>query len=77
MYACKYANVIDSDSNLGVQPTRKFQYLGCSGAVASSVLSDQVPFLKSPQMVTLSVGGNDADFAAVLNWCVHQWFTPI
>lgn len=24
-------------------------------------------------MVTLSIGGNDADFATVLNYCIYQW----
>jgi lysophospholipase L1-like esterase len=69
----RYPNIINADENLGAQPTRKFQYLGCSGATASNVLADQVPLLKSPQMVTLSVGGNDAEFATVLNYCVYQW----
>jgi len=72
-YFQRYPNLINNDENLGVQPARKFQYLGCSGATASNVLADQVPLLKSPQMVTLSAGGNDADFATVLNYCVYQW----
>lgn len=67
---------MNSNENLGVQPNRKFQYLGCSGAVASNVLKDQVSLLKSPQMVTLSIGGNDAGLASILNWCIYQWFAP-
>jgi hypothetical protein len=26
-------------------------------------------------MVTLSVGGNDADFSTLLNYCIYQWLT--
>lgn len=26
-------------------------------------------------MVTVTAGGNDADFASVLNYCVYMWFT--
>lgn len=67
---------MNSPENLGFQPLRKFQYLGCSGALAANILEDQVALLKSPQMVTLSAGGNDAGLASILNYCIYQWFAP-
>jgi lysophospholipase L1-like esterase len=42
----------------------------CGGATTGSVLSDQVQALNaSTTLVTMSVGGNDADFAGVLGRC--------
>lgn len=30
--------------------------------------------MDSPQLVTLSIGGNDAGLGAILNACVYQWW---
>lgn len=76
LIAGRYPNIMNANENLGVQPARKFQYLGCSGALAPNILKDQVPLLKSPQLVTLSAGGNDAELASILNWCIYQWRAP-
>jgi lysophospholipase L1-like esterase len=72
-YSYGYPNQINTDDNLGANPNRKFQYLGCSGALVSDVLQKQVPKLNSPQLVTVSAGGNDADLSTILNYCVYQW----
>jgi lysophospholipase L1-like esterase len=42
----------------------------CAGATTSSVLNDQLPAVNSSTtLVTMSVGGDDADFAGVLGRC--------
>lgn len=38
-----------------------------------TVLRSQVPQIQDSQIVTLTVGGNEVDFFAVLNECIHQW----
>ena len=50
-----------------------FRHLACGGASIPSVLHTQVPWIGSSDIVTLTAGGNEADFFAVLNECVHQW----
>ncbi|KAI9671168.1 MAG: hypothetical protein M1817_003675 [Caeruleum heppii] len=72
-YSYGYPNIINAASGLGLSNTRRFQWLACSGAKMPDILSNQVPRLKSPQLVTISGGGNDADLANVLNYCVYQW----
>ncbi len=60
---------------IGVNPNRVFQYLGCSGALVPDIRDKQVPKMSNSQLVTLSAGGNDANFATILNYCVYQWAT--
>lgn len=50
-----------------------FRNLACGGATTYSVLHTQVPLIGRSDVVTLQVGGNEADFFRVLNECVHQW----
>ena len=72
-YSDGYPNLLNSNDMIGVNPSRKFQYLGCSGALVPSIKNDQVPKMSNAQLVTLSAGGNDANFATILNYCVFQW----
>jgi hypothetical protein len=58
---------------IGINPSRQFQYLGCSGALSTDVRDKQVPKMKNAQLVTLSAGGNDAHLATILNYCIFQW----
>ena len=58
---------------IGVNPSRNFQYFGCSGALVNDVKSKQVPKMQQSQLVTLSAGGNDAHLATILNYCIYQW----
>jgi hypothetical protein len=50
-----------------------FHNLACGGASTASVLHGQVPWIGDSQVVTLTVGGNEVDFFAVLNECVYLW----
>jgi len=61
------------DDMMAINPSRHFQYLGCSGALAPSIKDDQVPKMQRSQAVMLSAGGNDAHLAVILNYCVYQW----
>jgi lysophospholipase L1-like esterase len=51
----------------------RFQNLACGGASTTSVLQGQVPQIGDSQVVTLTVGGNEVDFFAVLNECIYKW----
>ena len=51
-----------------------FQNLACGGASSLSMLYNQVPKIWDADIVTITVGGNEVDFFAVLNACVHQWW---
>jgi lysophospholipase L1-like esterase len=50
-----------------------FQNAACGGAVTSSVIWNQLSWIGDSDLVTLTVGGNEADFFSVLNECVYQW----
>ncbi len=60
---------------IGINPNRVFQYLGCSGALVPDITNKQVPKMSNSQLVTISAGGNDANFVTILNYCVYQWAT--
>ena len=51
-----------------------FQNLACGGASSLSMLYSQIPKLDDADIVTITVGGNEVDFFALLNACVHQWW---
>jgi hypothetical protein len=51
----------------------RFSDLACGGASTATVLHGQVPRIGDSQIVTLTVGGNEVDFFAVLNECIYQW----
>jgi hypothetical protein len=50
-----------------------FRNLACGGASTASVLHGQVPRIGDSQIVTLTVGGNEVDFFAILNECIYLW----
>ncbi|MBA9006335.1 MULTISPECIES: SGNH/GDSL hydrolase family protein [Thermomonospora] len=48
-----------------------FRFVACSGATTTSVMNDQLGALGSgTTLVTITVGGNDAGFAKVMETCV-------
>jgi|SRR2546423_1021799 len=51
-----------------------FQNLACGGASTVSVLRNQAPWIGDTQIVTLTVGGNEVGFFAVLNECIYKWW---
>lgn len=51
-------------------PVSEFDFLACSGATTSDVRATQVPALPADaDLVTITIGGNDAGFARVLEAC--------
>lgn len=50
-----------------------FDYAACGGAVTQDVIADQVNALSTDTtLVTISIGGNDADFEGVILSCILQ-----
>jgi lysophospholipase L1-like esterase len=48
-----------------------FQFLACSGAVTDDVVNSQVPAMRSgADLISITIGGNDAGFARVMETCV-------
>jgi len=67
-----YPIQIANSSDLDIEEPA-FKNLACGGQSTLTVLRGQVPQIQDSQIVTLTVGGNEVDFFAVLNECVHQW----
>jgi lysophospholipase L1-like esterase len=54
--------------------TASFVSVACSGATTSGVLSSQLTALNArTTLVSITVGGNDAGFAHVMEICVIEW----
>lgn len=51
----------------------RFHSAACGGATSTSVIWHQRSSIGESDLVTLTVGGNEVDFFAVLNECVYQW----
>ncbi|KAG9655336.1 SGNH hydrolase, partial [Aureobasidium melanogenum] len=70
-YNFSFPSLINVDERMGDTP-RDFQFLACSGAVSSQILETQVPQIADGvQVVTVTAGGNDADFSKILIDCVY------
>lgn len=59
------------NQQIGGSSTRKFDFLACSGATSSEVLTKQVSALQGNiQAIILSAGGNDVGLSDVLETCI-------
>ena len=67
-----YPVQVANSTSLDVEESR-FQNLACGGASTASVLRGQVPRIGESQVVSMTVGGNEVDFFAVLNDCIYKW----
>jgi hypothetical protein len=67
-----YPVQVAHSTSLDIDESR-FRNLACGGASTASVLHGQVPWIGDSQVVTLTVGGNEVDFFAVLNECIYLW----
>jgi hypothetical protein len=67
-----YPVQVANSTSLGIDESR-FRNLACGGASTASVLHGQVPRIGDSQIVTLTVGGNEVDFFAILNECIYLW----
>ena len=54
-------------------PGSGFHNLACGGASTTSILHSQVLWTKDSDIVTLTVGGNEVDFFAIVNECIYEW----
>jgi lysophospholipase L1-like esterase len=67
--AYAYPSLIDAQ-----RPNTDLVFAACSGATTSSVLSSQVSSLTSDtDVVTITIGGNDAGFSSVITQCALPW----
>ncbi|MFI2212668.1 SGNH/GDSL hydrolase family protein [Streptomyces sp. NPDC020141] len=71
--ACKRSNRAYPKLWAAANSPSSFAFTACSGARTSDVVSGQLaPLNASTDLVSLSVGGNDAGFADVMTTCVLQ-----
>ena len=45
----------------------------CGGATTHSLLWEQLHLTEHKDLITIQIGGNEADFFLVLNECIQQW----
>ena len=70
-----------------LDPANPFEFNACSGAVTSTIQNDQIldpttqnppynPFIRGADLYTMSAGGNDLNFDAIVRTCVYNlgWF---
>jgi lysophospholipase L1-like esterase len=56
------------------RPGTSLTFRACSGATTSSLLAEQVGSLSaSTNIVTLTIGGNDAGFSSIVTQCALPW----
>ena len=67
-----YPIQVANNTHLNIQPFG-FYNLACGGATTSSVHHSQFPYVDDADLVTVTVGGNEANFFRVLNGCVFLW----
>jgi hypothetical protein len=75
----------NSDRMPGNNTSRKFTFGSCTGESMSDVVNNQLtlgepadgatyPKIGNPQIVTLSVSGNDVGFGDIVNNCLYHWY---
>jgi hypothetical protein len=65
-----YPVQVAKSSSLEIEESQ-FRNLAYGGASTASVLHGQVLYIGDSRIVTLTVGGNEVDFFAVLNECIY------
>jgi lysophospholipase L1-like esterase len=56
------------------RPNTNLTFVACSGAKTGDVLANQVQSLSSStNIVTITIGGNDAGFSSVITKCAEPW----
>jgi lysophospholipase L1-like esterase len=56
------------------RPNTNLTFVACSGAKTTDVLNNQVQYLNSStNIVTITIGGNDAGFSSVITQCALPW----
>ncbi|MBX5469375.1 MAG: SGNH/GDSL hydrolase family protein [Thermoleophilaceae bacterium] len=64
-----YPAIIDRE-----RPNTDLTFVACSGAKTSDVLANQVQYVtSSTNIVTITIGGNDAGFSSVISQCALPW----
>jgi lysophospholipase L1-like esterase len=56
------------------RPNTNLTFVACSGAKTTDVLNNQVQYVNSStNIVTITIGGNDAGFSSVITQCALPW----
>jgi lysophospholipase L1-like esterase len=56
------------------RPSTSLVFRACSGATTSSVIAEQVSSVNAgTEIVTITIGGNDAGFASIVTQCALPW----
>ena len=66
-----YPVQVANNSVLNIEDVR---ILACGGATTLTVLHDQVPLVGDPDLMSITVSGNEVDFVGVLNECVYHFW---
>lgn len=73
-YASSYPSILHS-SLLEENSDLTHQFLACSGATTTEILTKQVPALADNlDLLTISAGGNDIGLTPILSNCVYQFY---
>ncbi|KAI1617237.1 SGNH hydrolase-type esterase domain-containing protein [Exophiala viscosa] len=61
-------------ANNSLLDIKNVRILACGGATTLTVLHDQVPLVGDPDLLSITVSGNEVDFVGVLNECVYHFW---
>ncbi len=77
-YDHSYPVLMDSDNRLGASAGHKFNPVMCSGSTFKNIQSggphSQVDQLGNPTVATLTIGGNNVGFRAILTACIYRFY---
>lgn len=66
-----YPVQVANHSRLSIEYLR---ILACGGATTMTVLHDQLPLIGDPDLLSITVSGNEVDFVGVLNECIYHFW---
>ncbi|KAK4943536.1 hypothetical protein LTR10_016830 [Elasticomyces elasticus] len=61
-------------ANSSLLDIKNVRILACGGAITLTVLHDQIPLVGDPDLLSVTVSGNEVDFVGVLNECVYHFW---
>ena len=65
---------IQAANNALLNITRSnFKNLACGGSKGLTVLRDQIPHIGMSDLVSITIGGNEANFYPVVSECIYHW----
>ncbi|KAI9894379.1 MAG: hypothetical protein M1814_003135 [Vezdaea aestivalis] len=71
-YDHSYARQWNQDMRIPLS-SHHFQHEACTGAIVSDVYKQLAKLNGSEDLITLTIGGNDIEFASILDRCIFRW----